>query len=376
MVEDTTMMDKQVEVDLIDAQIEAAKERWRERAAVGAMLELIRSDYEEHRQPETLIEASKYLERFTNGRYPRVWTPLADDVLLVDTADGESLRVESLSRGTREQLFLSVRMALVAMYARRGVLLPMILDDVLVNFDDGRARIAAGVLTEFAAEGHQVLLFTCHEHVRSMFNELNADVRRLPSRYEEEVLEEVIVEEEPVVEIIEPEPVEEVFEEAVVVKKKPKPRPTFVDAEYLPLEPMTETRRHVEEITEVIAAEAKIESPTPVPESVRVTIEPPVLGEPEPTPLAAEIAYGEATAEYDGELAYGTPGSLEPVAAETYRNESAYVRAYETSPSGEIDYGSLGQEIAYEAGDETFGDGESWLTEAQEVWAEPTDVVT
>jgi len=110
----------------------------------------------------------------------RVWTPLADDILLVENSAGESLRVEHLSRGTREQLFLSVRLAIVATFGRRGIKLPLVLDDVLVNFDAVRAKRAAEVLCEFAAGGHQVLLFTCHELLWQMFKQLDADCRRLP----------------------------------------------------------------------------------------------------------------------------------------------------------------------------------------------------
>lgn len=342
MVEDNELADKQVEVDLIDAQIAEAKERWRERAAVGAMLELIRSDYEEHRQPETLIEASKYLDRLTRGRYPRVWTPLADDVLLVDNEDGESLPVESLSRGTREQLYLSVRMALVAMYARRGVQLPMILDDVLVNFDDGRARIAAAVMSEFAADGHQILLFTCHDHVRSMFTELGGDVRRLPLRFgEEEFEEEVIVEEvveEPVVEVIE-----------TIVEEPPAPRPAYVDAEYLPLEPIVETRRRVEEVV--------VERP-PAPAAPTPAVETPVV-----LARAEAVTYG-ATGVEEGALTYGAPSPL-PQAAPP-------ITAAET---GETRYGQYAEETAYDAPPEPNGENGSWLAEAQETWADPKGAV-
>ncbi len=62
----------------------------------------------------------------------------------------------------------------------RGCDLPLILDDVLVNFDIERTRSAAELLIEFGHAGHQVLVFTCHEHVMEMFGELGADVRRLP----------------------------------------------------------------------------------------------------------------------------------------------------------------------------------------------------
>jgi hypothetical protein len=111
-----------------------------------------------------------------------VWTPFGERELRVDDAEGNSLSADVLSRGTREQLFLSLRLALVTLYARRGVRLPLILDDVLVNFDSPRTKAAASVLKDFARAGHQVLLFTCHEHISKLFKSLRADVRVLPDR--------------------------------------------------------------------------------------------------------------------------------------------------------------------------------------------------
>jgi hypothetical protein len=144
------------------------------------ILDHIRSTYESQRQPETLQEASGYLQRLTQGRYQRVWTPLGENTLRVDDAEGRSLPVEILSRGTREQLFLSLRMALAAGYARRGAALPLVLDDVLVNFDADRASAAAAVLRDFAAAGHQLLVFTCHQHISNIFASLGVPVGRLP----------------------------------------------------------------------------------------------------------------------------------------------------------------------------------------------------
>ena len=120
----------------------------------------------------------------TEGRYQRVWTPLSDDVLLVDDAAGKPLPVELLSHGVREQLFLSLRLALAGSYARRGAQLPMILDDVLVNFDAKRVRATAGVLCELAATGYQLLVFTCHEHIARLFEEMDAEVKELPDHAE------------------------------------------------------------------------------------------------------------------------------------------------------------------------------------------------
>jgi uncharacterized protein YhaN len=182
---DRGLANKQIELDQVEEKIKQSAAAWRERATVSVILDGIREDYEQHRQPETLREASNYLEQITGGKYRRIWTPLANDILFVDSANGESLPVQVLSRGTREQLFVCLRLALVAAFARRGIHLPMILDDVFVNFDARRTKIAVTVLRDFAKQGHQLLFFSCHEHIWQLFRELKVDTRRLPGRSEE-----------------------------------------------------------------------------------------------------------------------------------------------------------------------------------------------
>ena len=174
LADDRQLPRLQLEMAVVERQIAEALKRWRILAVTCRLLENIRTSYERERQPETLKEASGYLARLTQGRYCRVWTPLGEKTLRVDDADGHSLPVESLSRGTREQLFLSLRLALAASYARRGAALPMVLDDVLVNFDADRATAAAEVLRDFAAAGHQLLVCTCHEHIEEIFAQLDA----------------------------------------------------------------------------------------------------------------------------------------------------------------------------------------------------------
>ena len=175
---------KHLELAVLEKRLEDALHRWQVLAATCRILEVIRTTYEQQRQPESLQEASGYLDRLTQGRYHRVWTPLGEHALRVDDAGGHSLPVEVLSRGTREQLFLSLRLALANSYARRGAPLPLILDDVLVNFDAERAKAAAAVLRDFAAAGHQLLIFTCHEHILKLFKMLRVPVTQLPSNAE------------------------------------------------------------------------------------------------------------------------------------------------------------------------------------------------
>jgi hypothetical protein len=177
---DRRLSEAKLELACLEKQMVACGEHWRTLGATTSMLEKVCEVYETERQPETLREASAFLKQLTDGKYVRVWTPLGKNALRIDNEKNQSLPLEVLSRGTREAVFIALRLSLAAAYSRRGVTLPLVLDDVLVNFDTIRANNAAKVLRDFAALGHQVVMFTCHEHIMKMFHNINVQVRVLP----------------------------------------------------------------------------------------------------------------------------------------------------------------------------------------------------
>jgi len=140
----------------------------------------VRSKFERSCQPATLALASKYLERLTRGRYANVWTPLGQRELRIDDDRGRAFTVEQLSGGTREQLFLAVRMATVHELGQKGIELPMVFDDVLANFDQLRTEAAVDALCEFAEENRQILFFTCHLHLAHLFEAHGIEPTWLP----------------------------------------------------------------------------------------------------------------------------------------------------------------------------------------------------
>ena len=151
------------------------------------LLEETRAAVARDHQPPVLREASRWLARLTDGRYHSITTAVDEARLEIHERDGQVWQPERLSRGTREQVFLALRLALVRDLGRHDVTLPIVMDDALVNFDDARARSAARVLVEFLAEqgaDRQMLVLTCHAHVAAMFHEAGAHVRSLsdPSR--------------------------------------------------------------------------------------------------------------------------------------------------------------------------------------------------
>ena len=157
----------------------SAEEWFALRIEQDAVLQM-RREFEQENISGTLITASGYMHRMTSGRYHRIWAPLGEDFLCIDDEYGQTFRVEQLSGGTREQLFLAIRFALVREFARRGVELPIVMDDLFVNFDQERTDAAADCLIELAGEGQQVLFFTCHEHLAHLFQKKHVEPLWLP----------------------------------------------------------------------------------------------------------------------------------------------------------------------------------------------------
>jgi uncharacterized protein YhaN len=163
-------------------ELKRAAEDWLGLALARRALDQVRSKFERNCQPATLASASRYLERLTRGRYRNIWTPLGQRELRIDDERGQTLTVDKLSGGTREQLFLAVRMAMVRQLAQQGIELPMVFDDVLVNFDQLRTEAAVETLLEFAEQNQQVLFFTCHLHLAHQFEARGIEPIWLPAQ--------------------------------------------------------------------------------------------------------------------------------------------------------------------------------------------------
>ncbi len=290
--EDDRLAIAQLELGCVERQIDSLVKRWQTLAMASCLLEDVCATFEKERQPETLREASSFLRQLTDGKYTRVWTPLGTNRLKVDGPDGQSLELDVLSRGTREAVFIALRLSLAAAYARRGVMLPLILDDVLVNFDHARALYAAQTLKTFAEMGHQVLMFTCHKHIADIFQQIGVEVRQLPAQGtpgRATVMPtpvKVVVEPQPVA-VAEPAQVDaELLDQPEPPAKPAKPEPVVV-AKPAAAEP--KPKLPVVELPVVLAPPAAAPVPLPV---VALAAAPPKprLPKPEKKPLRVEPA--------------------------------------------------------------------------------------
>jgi uncharacterized protein YhaN len=149
------------ELAILEGRAAAMSHEWAVNALALRLLEETRARYERERQPEVVHAAESHFERITGGRYARIVAPPGDASVRVETEGGESRATEELSRGTGEQLYLALRFGLIEEFARHAEPLPVVMDDILVNFDADRAARAASAIRDLA-ERHQVLYFTCH----------------------------------------------------------------------------------------------------------------------------------------------------------------------------------------------------------------------
>ncbi|MBW7458211.1 chromosome segregation protein SMC, partial [Paenibacillus sepulcri] len=130
---------------------------------------------EEQRQPAVLKEASRYMAKMSKGKYTRISVPEGEQTIRLETPDGQFVDSIFLSRGTAEQLYLSMRFAL-ADEAAMTTELPMILDDLFVNFDGSRLEAAIDIIGELSSR-RQLVLLTCHDHIRDKLMEQLSSAR-------------------------------------------------------------------------------------------------------------------------------------------------------------------------------------------------------
>ncbi|MBI3471312.1 MAG: AAA family ATPase [Candidatus Solibacter usitatus] len=158
----------ETELETVRAEIAGAAREWAVAALAKGLVERTLGEYTRIHQPGVLREASESFARVTGGAYRRVVQQ--DEGLLAEDRAGALRRPEELSRGAMEQLFLCLRLGLAEEFGRRGAPLPLVMDDVLVNFDPRRARAMAAEIRRFA-HSRQVLFFTCHPETAGMLAE-------------------------------------------------------------------------------------------------------------------------------------------------------------------------------------------------------------
>lgn len=152
-----------IEVQQVSTRLDEARTDFARLLLAKHMLETAVASWESKRQPEVYAKASRLLSLMTEGRWTQV-SLTSEGTLEVSDAFMRTRPPVHLSLGTCQQLYLALRIALLTSADNVGRAIPILADDILVNFDEQRRVGAARALVELA-ETRQVVLFTCHTEV-------------------------------------------------------------------------------------------------------------------------------------------------------------------------------------------------------------------
>lgn len=150
----------------LESELESALEDWATQVVISHCMERAQESYEEESQPKMLELASQYIKQLTNGIYTFDMWGLQDGLALLNER-GDRLSMSHWSSGLADQVYLALRLALAKVFSFQVDALPIILDDILVRFDEDRQKSALKLLAELGKH-QQIWLFTCQQQVYYM----------------------------------------------------------------------------------------------------------------------------------------------------------------------------------------------------------------
>ena len=148
------------------ADMSSAGEEYLQHATASCLLKWAVDRYRDRKQGPLLQHASAVFRKLTLGSFEKLridydQTPPA---LLAYRPHNQAVKISGLSDGTRDQLFLALRIAALELQAEQGTTVPFIADDLFINFDDRRSRAGLEALHALSAKT-QVLFLSHQEHL-------------------------------------------------------------------------------------------------------------------------------------------------------------------------------------------------------------------
>lgn len=167
LAQSQTLSILQEEQAQIETDIVKYHKKWSQLVLAHAILMESQNMYEKERQPEVLQRASLIFADITDGMWEHLNISHETKIPRVLPSQGEPFSAQLLSRGAQEQLYLSLRIAYIQYRAKSHEALPLLMDDILVNFDTARAQRTIQVLKDLVngkdeVPAHQIFYYTCH----------------------------------------------------------------------------------------------------------------------------------------------------------------------------------------------------------------------
>ena len=151
--------------EAIAAMADAA-ERYLKLHTASRLLKWSMEKFRETKQGPMLAKASAIFKTLTLDSFSRLLVDSEEQTprLFGIRPGGEQVDVAGMSEGSRDQLYLALRLAALELQIDQGLNMPLIADDLFINFDDRRTAAGLKVLGELSRK-MQVVFLTHHDHL-------------------------------------------------------------------------------------------------------------------------------------------------------------------------------------------------------------------
>lgn len=167
----------QGKIEALQAELSDCLDRLGPLLIAKEMLDRAMQAFREENSGQLLSIISELIEQMTEGRYTKVEHDPDHEGGLILSGPNELRRKPSeLSTGTREQLYLAIRLAYIRHYCERAEPMPVLMDDILVNFDDARQIATLKVLMDFDPQ-IQIIMLTCHQPLVDKVQSLSESIQ-------------------------------------------------------------------------------------------------------------------------------------------------------------------------------------------------------
>jgi uncharacterized protein YhaN len=148
------------------AEMADAAERYVRVHTASRLLKWAIDRYRETRQGPLLGRAGAIFAGLTRGSFQKLSVDFDSDPLTLHglRADGQVVPIPGMSDGTRDQLYLALRLAALEMHLAQSHAMPFIADDLFINYDDGRSEAGLEALAELSTRT-QVIFLSHHDHL-------------------------------------------------------------------------------------------------------------------------------------------------------------------------------------------------------------------
>lgn len=147
--------------------------KWAVHQVAKSTLQKTKQSYMSKHLDTVLKQATEHFTKITDQRYIAIHADLLISKLSVIDSTNTHYTAKELSKGTRDQLYVAIRLAM-SQHIQESTPYPFIFDDSFVHFDKNRTERMIQLIVD-VAQKQQVIIFTCKEEIQEIIGTYAGD---------------------------------------------------------------------------------------------------------------------------------------------------------------------------------------------------------